>query len=599
MYCVENRSGSARALFRKPLFEKYAIRKAIVKASTALFPFMLFAALFAFVAVTLTQHDVTLAQPIYWVSFMSIQLFGIGFSMLVSYYLGGFFCGITACVISAYFGIFCKQVAGVPVISGSSVIGFFGYLIIAILCSILVLFFHKLNVVFVEWFMGIGTKLIYKFTGKPRIGKLVGKALKTDDPTNGAMFMLRPQLQNMPVLFDSLFNIGISGYLVFLIMSYGYALPMTLFANAVADALSQTTNMIASGALIGFALGFDVGGPVSLACFQLIFKGVMAGSMKAAQMLTIFSAAMITPSWICNTYFLGYQSHKGWPVIWADEDLLSTGFINELFQNTRLMAMSPMAYAYREPGTMIPAYIVGTTLTGAAAGLFNITNKSFFEIYAKNYGLNRTSTVVFTPNYDAFAGLYPPLYAHGGAHVILLSFASAAIGTLFGYCLMIGLKKKRYEKMTKRGEDLFEAFGYGFTSKEYLDMRNSKSYLEKRLGFGAEKVKTEASDFTIFTNDYLMGADIKGSDTSLLVPGEILKFSYDRSDLSLTDKLPDIGITDSKGNKVGYAPRSSNVILADLITPERPMYGSVYQKQESNGHIRVTLRLYPDHENSL
>ena len=243
--------------------------------------------------------------------------------------------------------------------------------------------------------------------------------------------------------------------------------------------------------MIGFALGFDVGGPLSLAVFDEIFKGVLAGSMESARLLTVFSAAMITPSWICMIYLFVGKKFKSWPMVVYDENLLNTGFINEVFQNVRLMAMSPMVYCVREPQTTPFALIGGTTLTGILAAAFGICNESFLTDYARKYGLLRTSTIVVTDKYDAFAGLLPPLYAGGGAKVILLSFAAALVGSLLGVGIVVLLKKARYSKQEKRGEDLFLAYGYEFTQQEWNETYKKKSKLEQKLGLAGDIEENE------------------------------------------------------------------------------------------------------------
>ena len=53
MYNTENPYKSAGEYLKAPLFEKYQLRRAAVKTSTALFPFMLFAAIFAFIILIL------------------------------------------------------------------------------------------------------------------------------------------------------------------------------------------------------------------------------------------------------------------------------------------------------------------------------------------------------------------------------------------------------------------------------------------------------------------------------------------------------------------------------------------------------------------
>ena len=96
MYNTENPYKSAGEYLKAPLFEKYQLRRAAVKTSTALFPFMLFAAIFAFIILILGKVFPSLLDGLYWVSYMSVQLFGIGMSICMAYYAGGFF--LRACL---------------------------------------------------------------------------------------------------------------------------------------------------------------------------------------------------------------------------------------------------------------------------------------------------------------------------------------------------------------------------------------------------------------------------------------------------------------------------------------------------------------------
>ena len=400
MYNTENPYKSAGEYLKAPLFEKYQLRRAAVKTSTALFPFMLFAAIFAFIILILGKVFPSLLDGLYWVSYMSVQLFGIGMSICMAYYAGGFFSALVSGVLAVYFGLFCTQVVGVETVGGSSVIGFMGYYVIALLSTVCVTFLHKVCVVVIEWAFGLLLKLAHS-------------KIKDEAKREELICTFRPQLKNMTLLGDSLVVIGLSAFAVFFVMNYAYALPMTLLAHKLAGIVASSANIILKGAVIGFALGFDVGGPLSLAVFDEIFKGVLAGSMESARLLTVFSAA------------------------------------------------------------------------------FGICNELFLTDYARKYGLLRTSTIVVTDKYDAFAGLLPPLYAGGGAKVILLSFAAALVGSLLGVGIVVLLKKARYSKQEKRGEDLFLAYGYEFTQQEWNETYKKKSKLEQKLGLAGDIEENE------------------------------------------------------------------------------------------------------------
>ena len=102
MYNTENPYKSAGEYLKAPLFEKYQLRRAAVKTSTALFPFMLFAAIFAFIILILGKVFPSLLDGLYWVSYMSVQLFGIGMSICMAYYAGGFFSALVSGVLAEY-----------------------------------------------------------------------------------------------------------------------------------------------------------------------------------------------------------------------------------------------------------------------------------------------------------------------------------------------------------------------------------------------------------------------------------------------------------------------------------------------------------------
>ena len=89
------------------------------------------------------------------------------------------------------------------------------------------------------------------------------------------------------------------------------------------------------------------------------------------------------------------------------------------------------------------------------------------------------------------AGLLAPIIAGFGAKVILLSFAAALVGSLLGVGIVVLLKKARYSKQEKRGEDLFLAYGYEFTQQEWNETYKKKSKLEQKLGLAGDIEENE------------------------------------------------------------------------------------------------------------
>lgn len=52
--------------------------------------------------------------------------------------------------------------------------------------------------------------------------------------------------------------------------------------------------------------------------------------------------------------------------------------------------------------------------------------------------------------------------------------------------IVVLLKKARYSKQEKRGEDLFLAYGYEFTQQEWNETYKKKSKLEQKLGLAGD-----------------------------------------------------------------------------------------------------------------
>ncbi|MDY4700671.1 MAG: hypothetical protein SO363_05815, partial [Oscillospiraceae bacterium] len=74
----------------------------------------------------------------------------------------------------------------------------------------------------------------------------------------------------------------------------------------------------------------------------------------------------------------------------------------------------------------------------------------------------------------------------------LLSFAAALVGSLLGVGIVVLLKKARYSKQEKRGEDLFLAYGYEFTQQEWNETYKKKSKLEQKLGLAGDIEENES-----------------------------------------------------------------------------------------------------------
>lgn len=454
---------------KKPLFKPYAIRKAMVYATKAAFPFMLFAALFAFVVLLLGNVFPTMEKGLYYVSYITITYYALFYSTVFAYKLAGFYPAISVATLSIYFSFFCTQIAGFKVIEGSNVLGYLGYFFMSLLLCCLIVFFRRICVLVIELFFSVVFFLINKIF--KNMEKLKSEILKN----------LRPQTKNLVFVGDSLIVTGIASYLVFYVISYLYALPLNLIALKLGSILLNLKSTVAQGALIGFAFGIDLGGPITLSIFEPIFNNLLLKNPNAVTLMTIFTSVVITPSWICLFYFLTYKIFKNHPITFVDENLLNTGFINEMFQNIRLTVLAPVSYLLREPETTFFAFVIGSTITGAMGGLFKLTNNSLLTTYIENYGLLRKNNVVYTKNYDAFAGLMPPIYAKSDVHTLIFALLSTLIGALIGYCIFILLKNLKYKRLEKKGLDLFLAYGHPFTKSEWEKSFKEKTYIEKKL----------------------------------------------------------------------------------------------------------------------
>ena len=152
-----------------------------------------------------------------------------------------------------------------------------------------------------------------------------------------------------------------------------------------------------------------------------------------------------------------------------------------MFQNIRLTVLAPVSYLLREPETTFFAFVIGSTITGTMGGLFRLTNNSLLTTYIENYGLLRKNNVVYTKNYDAFAGLMPPIYAKSDIHTLIFALISTLIGALIGYFIFILLKTLKYKRLEKKGLALFLAYGHPFTKSEWTKSFKEKTYIEKKL----------------------------------------------------------------------------------------------------------------------
>lgn len=374
----------------------------INRSTSIIFLVQLFGALgagFFFVIQNLfgVEHILGALEPkneniLWFILFWATDFFYIVFTLVLSYLIAGLPAVAPALALSVYFAHFAgTPVAGedmyfayfaTPANGGGGVnIGYMGYLIMALVLSLLIKYLfagydHLKHV----WGHGIDRKL----------DKMRVKHSKIPQDLTGLAI-----LDNIDLIVLILILPVVSAALTWLLIRYGIQIPFAALSEALIAPLESLAgfSVILIGIVFGLMIGFDLIGPVSMAAFSVAVAAFLDGN---AQLMTIYGACFITIGWIpLGAVLLQKITKKGGHSDTDDFNLAVSGPINAFFENVKLTVAFSMPYAYRSPFTVIPGYMIGSAFTGLVTALCGIVNTDYLTTLPK-FGNGATFEQLFT-----------------------------------------------------------------------------------------------------------------------------------------------------------------------------------------------------------
>ncbi len=448
-------------------------KKSINRATSIIFIVQLFGALgagFFFVVQNLfgKYHLLNLtgegAEPTLWfILFWATDFFFVAFAVILSYLIAGLPALAPSLALSVYFAHFTSQSVSAENMyscyfatpsnySDATKIGYMGYLIMAVILSLLIKYLY------IGW-----TK------AKPPIGKKI----------DGLLSSLRKKIKAIPDTIKGLEIIeGVDLIVLVLIIPvaaaattyvlirFGIEFPFAALSEnleGILSSLSQT-NVVLAALAMGLMVGFDLIGPVSLSAFAVAAAAYL--QTGNAQLITIYSVCFISVGW---TAFFGILNcklfKKGLGTDTDDFNLATTGPINAFFENIKLTVAPSMPLAMRSPLTVIPGLMAGSAVGGVLTALFGIVNTAYTDGSAPKYAtenftagaVNYTYADLFE-NGEIFMSFTLPLRS-GDFLTCRLPLFFIILGSAFVGGLVIMLLKSGEYKFLKKRNCLPESDG--------------------------------------------------------------------------------------------------------------------------------------------
>lgn len=389
------------------------VKSKIYRATAITFIVQLFGALgagFFFVVQNLFQqyHIFGLTgaenEPTLWfVLFWATDFFFIVTALIVSYLIAGLPAVAPSLALSIYFAHFAAPTADAVNMypcffatpsnySSATAIGYMGYLIMAVVLSLLI---KLLYIGWTELKPVIGRKLDSLFETLRKKIKLIPADLKGLTLVEGVDLIV--MILIIPVA---------AAATTFVLVKYGIELPFAALADKLSEILTSvaSSNIVIAAVVMGLMVGFDLIGPVSLAAFSVATASFLATG--DAQLITIYSVCFICVGW---TAFFGILLSKIFKKGHTDTDdmnLATSGPINAFFENIKLTTAFSMPLAMRSPFTVIPGLMAGSAVGGLLTALFGIVNTAYTD-----GSLPRYATGNYT--YGAVDYTYAQLFERG------------------------------------------------------------------------------------------------------------------------------------------------------------------------------------------
>lgn len=441
-------------------------KEKIYRATSIIFIVQLFGALgagFFFVIQNIFQkyHILGLTgaenEPTLWfILFWATDFFFVALAVIVSYLIAGIPAIAPSLALSVYFCHFTeasekavdmyKFFFATPAnYSRATAIGYMGYLIMAVMLSLLI---KLLYAGWAEAKIHIGKgfdNLIAKLRKKI---KAIPDTIKGIDIIDGVDLIVLVLI--IPVA---------SCATTFMLIKYGIEVPFAALSESLGSVLAalSESNVVVAALVMGLMVGFDLIGPVSLSAFGVATAAYLATGN--AQLITIYAVCFITVAW---TAFFGILNcklfKKGGITDTNDFNLATTGPINAFFENIKLTVAPSMPLAMRSPFTMIPGFMVGSALGGVLTALFGIVNTAYTDGSLPKYtignytygGVEYTYRELFESG-EIFMSFTLPLrsgdFLTCRLPLALIILVSAFVGGL----VVMALRQGEYKLLSKRG----------------------------------------------------------------------------------------------------------------------------------------------------
>ena len=441
-------------------------KEKIYRATSIMFIVQLFGALgagFFFVIQNIFQSYHMLGatgaanEPTLWfILFWATDFFFVALAVVVSYLIAGLPGIAPSLALSVYFCHFTAQSESAEMMyncffatpsnsSEATAIGYMGYLIMAVMLSLLI------KLLYAGWSeakVAIGRGLDSLLAKLKKKIKLIPDALKGLEIIEGVDLIVLVLI--IPVA---------SCALTFILIKYGIDVPFAALAESLKNALTEiaNSNVVIAALVMGLMVGFDLIGPVSLAAFSVATTAYL--STGNAQLITIYSVCFITVGW---TAFFGMLCcklfKKGGKTDTDDFNLATTGPINAFFENIKLTVAPSMPLAMRSPLTMIPGFMVGSAVGGVVTALFGIVNTAYTDGSLPRYATGNYTYGAVDYTYaelfeqgEIFMSFTLPLRSGDFLTCRLPLFFIILVSAFIGGLVVMALREGEYKFLSKRG----------------------------------------------------------------------------------------------------------------------------------------------------
>lgn len=395
-------------------------------------------------------------EPTLWfILFWATDFFFVALVLILSYLIAGAPAIAPALALSVYFCHFTEGAVSAENMydcffatpenySQATSIGYMGYLIMAVILSLLIKFLYA------GWSEAknpIGRAFDSLLSKLRRKIKLIPESLRGIEIIEGVDLIVLVLI--IPVACCAA---------TFMLIKYGIEIPFAALSEKLGNVLTELSgsNVILTALVMGLMVGFDLIGPVSLSAFSVATSCYLATGN--AQLITIYSVCFITVGW---TAFFGILCcklfKKGGVTDTDDFNLATTGPINAFFENIKLTVAPSMPLTMRSPLTVIPGLMAGSAFGGVVTALFGIVNTAYTD-----GSLPRYATGNYT--YGAVDYTYAELFEKGEIYMSFTlplrsgDFLTCRLPLFFiillsgfvGGLVIMALKQGEYRFLSKR-----------------------------------------------------------------------------------------------------------------------------------------------------